>query len=183
LLIEILKHTPLWVFALFFVLLAYGYSQSKNRVVSSYRIAILPSIMISLSFYGVLSAFGLTLNGFVLWGVGVAISTWVGKFLVMPQGVIYPNETQSFSIVGSWLPLILMLTIFFIKYAVGVILARQLPIGNAPIFIATVSFLYGFFSGLFLSRALMVWRSRKRLIETMSNPPLNPTRADNARAG
>jgi lipopolysaccharide export LptBFGC system permease protein LptF len=58
LLIEILKRTPPWVFFLFFVLLAVGYYQSKDRIVGRGKVAILPIIMIALSFYGVLSAFG-----------------------------------------------------------------------------------------------------------------------------
>jgi hypothetical protein len=172
LLIEILKRTPAWVFILFFVLLVYGHSQSKNRTVSRPRIAVLPAAMIVLSFYGVLSAFGIAPVGLASWGIGVGVSVWLGLVLAVPRGVTYSNETQSFFVPGSWLPLILMMAIFFIKYAVGVILARQLPIANTLIFSGSVSFLYGFFGGLFLSRALVVWSSRKRPIEMMSNPPL-----------
>ena len=70
-LIEILKRTPAWVFILFFVLLVYGHSQSKNRTVSRPRIAVLPAAMIVLSFYGVLSAFGTAPVGLASWGIGV----------------------------------------------------------------------------------------------------------------
>jgi hypothetical protein len=54
-----------------------------------------------------------------------------------------------------------MMAIFFIKYAVGVTLARQVPVVNTLIFKGLVSFAYGFLSGLFLSRALVVWAARK----------------------
>jgi len=182
-LIEILKHTPLWVFVLFLALLVYGYSQSKNRTVSPRRIAFLPVVMISLSFYGVLSAFYLSFIALALWGVGLGVSILVGKLLLAPPGVNYSNETRSFYIPGSWLPLILMLVVFFIKYAVGVVLARQLAVGNTALFIGSVSFLYGFFSGLFLSRALVVWRSKKRTASKISGSQLNRAHADDASAG
>jgi len=54
------------------------------------------------------------------------------------------------------------MAIFSIKYAVGAILARKLAVANTLLFSGSVSFLYGFFGGLFLSRALVVWSSRKR---------------------
>jgi hypothetical protein len=54
-----------------------------------------------------------------------------------------------------------MLAMFFTKYAVGVMLARQLPVAGTFEFIGLVSLGYGFLSGLFLARALVVWRSVK----------------------
>jgi heme A synthase len=100
-LIEILKRTPPWVFVLFFVLLVYGYSQSKNRTVSRYRIAILPAAMIVLSFYGMLSAFGIVPVGLASWVIGVGVSVWLGLVLAVPRGVTYSNETQSFFFPGA----------------------------------------------------------------------------------
>jgi hypothetical protein len=157
LLIEILKRTPPWVFFLFFVLLAVGYYQSKDRIVGRGKVAILPIIMIALSFYGVLSAFGAAPVGFFSWVIGVGIAVWLGVTLCTAHGVIYSTETQSFSVPGSWLPLVLMMAIFFIKYAVGIILARQLPIASASAFIGSISLCYGLLSGVFLAR-LVLWR-------------------------
>jgi len=59
LLIEIIKRTPPWVFVLLAALLAMGYAQSKDRTIGRGRVAILPVTMIGLSFYGVVSAFGI----------------------------------------------------------------------------------------------------------------------------
>ena len=158
-LIEILKHTPPWVFVLFFILIALGYFQSKGRTVSRRRISVLPVAMIALSFYGVLSAFGVAPAGLVFWVLGVALAVGVGVKLATPQGVTFFSETQSFFIPGSWFPLAFMMAIFFTKYAVGVILARQLPIVGELAFVASVSFGYGLLSGVFLARAMVVWRS------------------------
>jgi len=47
-LIEILKRTPSWVFVLFFALLAWGYFQSKDRIVSRSQVSILPVAMIDI---------------------------------------------------------------------------------------------------------------------------------------
>lgn len=158
---EILKRTPSWVFVLFLVLLALGYSQSKARAVKRRHVAILPAAMIALSFYGVLSAFGVAPIALAAWLIGASVAVWLGIALAVPRGVTYSAEALSFSIPGSWLPLVLMMAIFFIKYAVGVILARQLPVAGTFEFTGLISLTYGFLSGLFLSRALVVWRSGK----------------------
>jgi hypothetical protein len=161
LLIEIIKHTPTWVFVLFFVLLALGYFQSKDRVMKRGSVSILPLAMVALSFYGVLSAFGAAPLGLVSWIIGGAAAVWVGVTFALPRGVTYSIETRSFTVPGSWLPLVLMMAIFFIKYAVGVTLARQLSIVGMSGFIGVVSLCYGFLSGLFLARAFVIWRAAK----------------------
>jgi hypothetical protein len=174
LLIEILKRTPPWVFILFFTLLTLGYFQSKGRTVSRSKVSILPVAMIVLSFYGVFSAFGVVPVGLVFWVLGVAIAVGVGVKLATPQGVTFSSETQSFSIPGSWLPLAFMMAIFFTKYAVGVILARQLPIAGETAFVGSVSLCYGLLSGVFLARAMVIWRSATRHCQNRVQPDAQP---------
>lgn len=149
------------MFVLFFVLLALGYFQSKDRVMKHSRVSILPLAMVALSFYGVFSAFGAAPLGLVSWIGGGTAAVLVGMKLAIPRGVTYSHETRSFTVPGSWLPLALMMAIFFIKYTVGVTLARQLPVVVMPGFIGIVSLCYGFLSGLFLARALVIWRAAK----------------------
>jgi hypothetical protein len=172
LLIEILKRTPSWVFILFFVLLAVGYSQSKDRTVSRSHVTVLPVAMIVLSFYGVVSGLGIAPVGLISWLVGVGVAMWLGVALAKPCGVSFSTETKSYFVPGSWLPLVLMMAIFFTKYAVGLISARQLPILVEPAFIGSISFCYGFFSGVFLARALVIWRSARQGGKALSNTAL-----------
>jgi hypothetical protein len=160
-LIQILKHTPLWVFAMFFVLLIYGYAQHKTRLISSLRLFTLPAIMLLLSLVGVYSAFGLHPSGIAAWVIGIGVALWMGLSFGSRRGVSYSSELDAYHVPGSWLPLGLMMMIFFIKYAVGFSLARHFTFVNTNWFDATVSFVYGFLSGLFVSRALLVWRCAK----------------------
>ena len=160
-LIEILKRTPSWVFVLFFVLLAFGYYQSKDRVVNRNKVTILPAVMVVLSFYGVLSVFGSTPFALSSWLAGVAITVYLGLKFANSSGVSFATETRSFSVPGSWLPLALMMAIFFTKYAVGVILARKFPIAGELAFIGSISLIYGLLSGVFLARAVAILRTAR----------------------
>lgn len=162
LLIEIIKHTPPLVFVLFFVLLVMGYRQSRDRVIGRGKITVLPIAMISLSFLGVISAFGVWQPiSLVSWVVGVSISGLLSVRFPSPLGVSYSAKDLSFLVPGSWLPFYLMMAIFALKYTVGVILARQLPILHEESFIASVSLFYGLIGGIFLFRALCIMRFSK----------------------
>ncbi|MGQ4878972.1 DUF6622 family protein [Billgrantia sp. LNSP4103-1] len=158
-LIEIIRNTPRWVFLLFIVLLVTGYRQSKDRTASRHSIAILPAVFILLALYGVVSAFGTDPAGLALWALGVACSVLLHLKLMVPRGVRYSPAQQTFHLPGSWQPLVIMLAIFFAKYTVEVIRARQLPMADTSMFTATVSLFYGLFSGVFLGRALVIWRA------------------------
>ncbi len=157
-LIQILKHTPIWVFCLFFILLSLGFLQSKTRTVNRRRVITIPCAMLVLSFFGVISAFGPIYAGLLAWFIGITAASWLGFKLGIIKGVTYSKENQTFLIPGSWIPFILMMALFFTKYAVNVLLAMQLTIIQSAEFIVLVSCLYGCFSGLFFSRLLVIRR-------------------------
>ena len=56
--VEILSHTPVWVFVLGAVLFFFGLKQSKERQVPERMVIILPVAMLILSLLGVISGFG-----------------------------------------------------------------------------------------------------------------------------
>ena len=137
--VEILKHTPYWVFVLFFALLALGYSLTRTRSVRRRRMFAIALAMVALSLYGVLSAFGRDGAALTCWTAGVALAAWLATRLAVGAGIEYSPATQMFSVPGSWLPLALMMTIFFTKYGVAVAQARHLPLAQARLFSAGVS--------------------------------------------
>lgn len=159
---QIISHTPLWVFVLFFILLALGFLQTKQRIITLQRASILPIAMILLSCYGVFSAFGIHIFAFVLWLIGIGIAIILNQKMNCVNQVDFDKQSQQFKIKGSWQPLFLMMLIFFTKYAVGVITAKNLPLLHENYFIVLVSFLYGFISGAFFGRFLNLLQ-RKRL--------------------
>ena len=66
-LLQILTHTPTWVFALFAVLLWMGITQLFPRRASLTRITVMPVVMTALAVYGVVSAFADTPWALAAW--------------------------------------------------------------------------------------------------------------------
>ncbi|NMM41697.1 DUF6622 family protein [Pseudoalteromonas arctica] len=156
--IEILAHTPKWVFGLFIFLAVLGFQQSKERTVKKYLILPLPIGMVFLSYFGVSSSFGLSLTPIGLWFFALAcVAILVAKYLPV-KDVQFNVETESFNITGSWIPFVLMMAIFFTKYFVGVLNALQPTVVSNPVFIIVCSLIYGAFSGVFVARAISTWR-------------------------
>jgi hypothetical protein len=162
LLVGILKHTPLWVFGLFFGLAYVGYLQSKARLVSRHRLAVLPLAMLCLSFLGVWSSFGANLTAFGSWAFALLAVVTFSLALAPPRGVSYSAQSKLFMVPGSWIPLALMMCIFFTKYAVAVARAVNPGSSNSIAWVTVVCAICGLCSGFFLARALRVARIVKQ---------------------
>jgi hypothetical protein len=158
-LIQIVLHTPLWVWAVLAALLAYGLAQTLPRRLARPRIAIVPLVLLVLSFAGVIGSFGWTAAPVLAWAIGVAAALVLGRGLVAQPAARWEASTARVHVPGSWLPLALMMGLFLTKYGVGVTLAIRPALGHDLAFDAAVGLAYGGFSGLFLARAAMLWRS------------------------
>ena len=164
---QILTHTPLWVFALFFGLVYLGYLQSRTRQVSRGRLIVLPLAMLAWSLYSVWSTFDAHLTALAAWACAWVAVVVIGLAWVPSRRVAYDASTAQFTVPGSWMPLALMMGIFFFKYAVAVAHAVKPGVLDATTAVVVVSAMYGLFSGLFMARAvrtLAVLR-QQRLIE------------------
>lgn len=156
-LMQILTHTPPFVFVIFVLLLGLGSKQLFAGSVSLKRLTVLPLVMTGLAIHGVLSDFDshVALLGWVL---AAALLTFIVLQRKTPAGTGYDAETHRFHVRGSAVPLILMMGIFFTKYAVGVTLAMHPELRHDPAVSLIVPSLYGTFSGIFIGRAARMWK-------------------------
>jgi len=157
-LLQILSHTPIWVFALFAALLWLGLSQLVTRRLGLSRITLLAAGMAAFSLYGTVSAFAAVPTALIAWLAGAAAVFLIVVNRPVPAGTGYDAASRRFTVPGSIVPLALMMGIFFTKYAVGVALGMHLAQANDVSFALTVSALYGAFSGVFAARAARLWR-------------------------
>ena len=159
--VDIVRGTPLWVGALLAGLLALGYSGTRTRRVAAIRLALMPLAMLGLALWGVQSAFGasghLPALG-ALWVLCFAAVLALGSRAAAPEGTSFDPASRQFRLPGSWVPLVLIVGVFLIKYGVGVQLALEPSLARNLGFATAVTALYGLLSGLFAVRTLRVLR-------------------------
>jgi len=161
-LLQIIAHTPRWVFAVFALLVWIGSKQLLAGRVSLTRVTIVPIAMAGLSVYGVLSAFGDSPMALAGWALAAAVAVALVLRRPLPAATRYDAATRSFHVAGSAVPLALMMGIFLTKYVVGVQIALHPELAHHHNFALAIGTLYGAFSGIFTGRTLRLWKLAMR---------------------
>lgn len=159
--VQIISSTPLWVWPLLVALIWLGVSQAKARTASLTRITVMPVAMTGFSLWGTVSAFGGSpLFGYVMlaWMFGMAVALAAVAPMEVPRGTTYDAQTRTFALPGSWVPMALIMAIFFTRYAMTATLTLQPGMARHALFALAAGTLYGLFSGIFAGRAARLWR-------------------------
>lgn len=155
--IEMLRHTPLPIWGVLILLVVLGVSQMRQRTVGLRRTTVLPLVFVAWSLAGVVGTFGHQAAALLAWAAGVSTALALLHGRVDIRRVRYVASTRQFELPGSVWPLVLMLAIFVLKFAVAVALILQPELHQASRFALGVSAACGFFSGAFLARAVALW--------------------------
>ena len=161
-LIAIVSHTPTWVWALFAGLVLLGLRQTRTQDVTPARVWLLPAILGAASFAGAVHGFagaGELLTG-AAWGIGALLGALANRPLNLPRQVS-ANADGSFRIGGSVAPLLLLMGVFMIRYAVNAALAVQPSLSASPTAAVVAELAYGSTAGLFLARSRRIWAARQ----------------------
>ncbi len=162
---RIAQNTPVWVWGLLAALVALGLSQARARQASLWRVSLLPAAMLSLSVLGAMGDFGRTgllAPTLAAWTASAAAVLLALRHRAPARGSGYDAASRRLHLPGSWLPLLLILAIFCLKYAVGIELALRPQASQDAAFALPVCAVYGALSGLFAARALALWRLTSR---------------------
>ncbi|MEH6564489.1 MAG: DUF6622 family protein [Halopseudomonas sp.] len=151
---QILVHTPLWVYGLFVGLLVFGLQQTRSRNVNVFLAFLLPVGMVALSLSGIGSSFGMQLVPLAMWAFGLLSITLIGYLFLREKSVVFSPSSRSFFIPGSWVPLAVIMAIFFAKYLFAVMHALDAQVTSSTGFVVSLSLIYGLLSGYFASRAI-----------------------------
>jgi hypothetical protein len=157
---QIIGHTPLYAWAILAALAAAGALQLRDRRVSRTRLLVAPFALGAFSLWGAAHAFGATPAVVGAWLAGVALAVLANRALRWPRDV--RADGDDLLVPGSAGPLLLMLGIFGLRYAVAVTLALHPEARSDPAFVMAMALLYGGMSGLFAARALRILQSGAR---------------------
>ena len=157
-LMQVILHTPKWVFAVFALLIWLGAKQMLTHNVGLNRVTLMPVIMGALSLYGVISVFGDAVGALLGWAVAVAAMLALLLQRPLPATTRYDAAARRFHLAGSPVPLMLMMGIFLTKYLVAIALAMHPELKLQPTFAVLLPMLYGAFTGVFAARAVRLWK-------------------------
>ncbi len=153
-LIAILSGTPLWVWAVLAALVVLGIWQSRPRQVSPGRLLVLPLALLALGLWSMAPGFAARPGLVLAWLLTLVLALWWARRLAPSSGARWLADRRVLALPGSWMPLVVMLLIFSLRYASGVAivlrpewraaLSVQLPMAAA----------FGALSGLFMGRTL-----------------------------
>ena len=87
---------------------------------------------------------------------------WVLLALLIALGVWLSFPRRMTLRRATFTPMLLLMGVFFTKFAVAAMLAVQPALKPDPVFAAWVGLAYGSFSGLFLGRTTVMWKVARR---------------------
>jgi hypothetical protein len=157
---QIIVHTPIWVWVLLAVLIAVGSSQLAQRRITPLRATLVPLLLSALSLAGVLTALARPELALPAWVACAAVVCAAMLSRAAPVGTAWDAVAGRFVVPGSAVPLVAMMGLFLTKYAVGVSFALTPSLHRDLAFTVGVAVIYGSFAGLFLGRAARLWRLR-----------------------
>ncbi len=153
-LIQIITHTPLWVWGLLTALLALGLYQTRARQVRPAQLLALPLVLLALGLTSLAPRFAAQPVLAVFWLAALGASLLMGLRLPVAAGTRWDAASQRLHLAGSWFPMVLILVIFMLRYTAAISMAMH-PAWQQDFAIqAPLSLAFGALSGLFLGRAL-----------------------------
>lgn len=161
--VEVVRHTPVWAWGILAAIVALGALQMRDHTTSRLRLLAMPLGMGGYSLWGAAAAFGVQAPVLLAWTAGLSIALASNARLGWP-GQVRADGDGGFALPGSPLPLLLMLAVFVLRYAVAVSLVLHPQWRVEAGFALPASVAGGFLSGLFAARA-------RRILGTSTGGP------------
>lgn len=148
---QLVTHTPLYVWAILAFLVYRGMAALRDRDVEPGKLCIIPLVMLALSLQDIAAKFSLAGLAPLAWAIAAG-ATMLLAWRFGGTRVAAGSSPGSVRVRGSWVPLAMMMAVFFTKYAASVALAIRPQAAQDALFTVVVCALFGLFNGYFLGR-------------------------------
>jgi hypothetical protein len=157
-LLQIITHTPLFVWALLAGLVALGWRQTRTRQVVPRQVLMLPAAMLGLGLWSLVPGLQTNPSVALLWLAALALGAAGGLRTPQVPGTAWLADEGHFRVPGSWVPMGFIVVIFMMRYALGAGTALH-PEWRADLSVqGPLAGLFGALAGLSLGRALGLLR-------------------------
>lgn len=157
--VDIVLHTPLWVWPLLALVVWLGWWARRPRTMRPLRLVALPLVGLGVTISGALQSVmpGLTFGG---WLVGLLLSLPVGHAIGRRREVVRQEDGRVW-IAGGWFALVFAVSIFAVRYALGVTFGVWPELARQPIWVAGAGLVGGVIAGMGLGwLSGLLWRGR-----------------------
>ncbi|HHB80351.1 MAG TPA: hypothetical protein ENK83_01195 [Aliiroseovarius sp.] len=151
--LRILTGVPYWVWPLFVLLLALGLIAIRDRT----RSAIPLYFLCLLGLLSLRSVYRLSPDMFIwgVFGLTYVAGAWLGARF--QKRIIIAKVGQRITVKGEWLTLVVVMTVFWMSFASGVLRAVAPQMVASPVFQAVFATLAGLSAGSFIGRAVRTY--------------------------
>lgn len=158
------RHTPLWVWALYVVLLFLGLQRTRDSVVALWRMLTLPVVVAVLAMVSFVTA---GVNALPVMLLGLVLGFAIGlKF--EPSGSARRMSDARIWLRGEWLTFALIFLVLMVRYAINVVAAMDPSLNVEPRWHYPTLGLSAGLSGIFLGRTAARLRACYRKPATMA---------------
>jgi len=161
--LQTIIHTPVWVWALLGLILWLGWSGLRTRTLVPGRLAILPAVATSISLFNALTS-AQPFLAVPVWLVAASAGAPLGMLIARQRGLEVEPDGLRVRLVGSWFPMVLGLSIFCIRYAMGVTAAFHPTWVRDPTWVIGASAISGTIAGVALGWLACLLRRRRQAL-------------------
>lgn len=150
---QIIIHTPIWVWAILLLLIWRGLISTRPRIVGLGKLLFLPLVLVALAAYHIL---GSGLSSATLAGLAFGTLGGVAAGLVLERrNPATPLGNGQIQLAGEWTPLLVILAIFFTRYAGAVTAITAPAMASSAAFLIAMGAISAFSSAMFVTRTIL----------------------------
>jgi hypothetical protein len=157
-LLQILTHTPVFVWFLLAGLIALGWRQSRERRIAPLQVLALPALMLGLGAWALAPGMAALPVVALVWLGALALGAAGGVRTPQQPGTAWLARAGRFQLPGSWVPMGFILFIFLLRYSSNVAFALHPEWRNPLAVQATLALVFGLISGLAIGRTIGLLR-------------------------
>lgn len=157
-LMNIVSHTPGWVWALLAGLLVLGVLQSRTRRLAPWQLLALPLALLGLGVSRMAGSFAAQPLSLAAWALAFGLALQASRHRPAQAGTVWEPSSRRLTVPGSWVPMTFIVCIFVLRYGTSIALALAPDWATAPVVVVTLGAIFGALSGGLLGRGLALLR-------------------------
>lgn len=151
--LQIITKTPLFVWPLLAVLLLGGLKASKSSEVPIRMLLLIPSIFLGWSLFSFFGKYGTNLLAILFWLLCFAMGFFIGFLHMQKLKLRFDRKKKEVEMPGSWIPLMLSMSIFISKFLIGMI-SSMIPYFNGLLLFLGLELFSTIILGIFAGRGI-----------------------------